>query len=117
MGKKKENISIVRPEATQGEDEHDLSLRPRRLSEFLGQQAMKDNLSVFISAAKQRSESLDHLFLIGPPGLGKTTLAQVVANELETGFTQTSAPAMDKPKDLVGLLTNLKKGDVFFIDA
>ena len=116
MGKKKENISIVRPEATQGEDAHDLSLRPRRLSEFLGQQAMKDNLSVFISAAKQRSESLDHLFLIGPPGLGKTTLAQVVANELEAGFTQTSAPAMDKPKDLVGLLTNLKKGDVFFID-
>jgi len=116
MGKKKENASIVHPEAAQGEDERDLSLRPRRLSEFLGQKAMKDNLSVFISAAKQRAESLDHLFLIGPPGLGKTTLAQVVANELETGFTQTSAPAMDKPKDLVGLLTNLKKGDVFFID-
>jgi Holliday junction DNA helicase RuvB len=116
MGKKKDNTGIVRPEATQGEDERDLSLRPRRLSEFLGQKAMKDNLSVFISAAKQRRESLDHLFLIGPPGLGKTTLAQVVANELETGFVQTSAPAMDKPKDLVGLLTNLKKGDVFFID-
>jgi len=116
MGKKKENAGIVRPEAAQGEDEHDLSLRPRKLSEFLGQKAMKDNLSVFITAAKQRAESLDHLFLIGPPGLGKTTLAQVVANELETGFVQTSAPAMDKPKDLVGLLTNLKKGDVFFID-
>jgi len=118
MGKKKDkdNVSIVHPEATQGEDEHDLGLRPRRLSEFLGQKQMKDNLSVFISAAKQRRESLDHLFLIGPPGLGKTTLAQVVANELETGFVQTSAPAMDKPKDLVGLLTNLKKGDVFFID-
>jgi Holliday junction DNA helicase RuvB len=116
VGKKKENASIVRPEAAQGEDEHDFSLRPRRLSEFLGQQAMKDNLSVFISAAKQRGDNLDHLFLIGPPGLGKTTLAQVVANELETGFVQTSAPAMDKPKDLVGLLTNLKKGDVFFID-
>jgi len=116
MGKKKQTASVVRPEAALGEDEHDLSLRPRRLSEFLGQKAMKDNLSVFISAAKQRAESLDHLFLIGPPGLGKTTLAQVVANELETGFVQTSAPAMDKPKDLVGLLTNLKKGDVFFID-
>jgi len=77
---------------------------------------MKENLSVFITAAKKRGESLDHLFLIGPPGLGKTTLAQVVANELDTGFIQTSAPAMDKPKDLVGLLTNLKKGDVFFID-
>jgi len=116
MGKKKENTSVVHPEAVQGEDERDLSLRPKRLSEFLGQKAMKDNLSVFITAARQRAESLDHLFLIGPPGLGKTTLAQVVANELETGFVQTSAPAMDKPKDLVGLLTNLKKGDVFFID-
>ncbi|MDR2922604.1 MAG: Holliday junction branch migration DNA helicase RuvB [Treponema sp.] len=115
MGKKKENAGVVRPEAAP-EDEHDLNLRPRRLTEFLGQKAMKDNLSVFITAARQRAESLDHLFLIGPPGLGKTTLAQVVANELETGFVQTSAPAMDKPKDLVGLLTNLKKGDVFFID-
>ena len=116
MGKKKETDSIVHPEQQAGEDERDISLRPKRLAEFLGQQAMKDNLSVFISAAKKRGESLDHLFLIGPPGLGKTTLAQVVANELETGFVQTSAPAMDKPKDLVGLLTNLKKGDVFFID-
>jgi len=118
MGKKStdNNTGIVHPEAIAGEDEQNLSLRPRRLAEFLGQQAMKDNLSVFIGAAKERRESLDHLFLIGPPGLGKTTLAQVVANELETGFVQTSAPAMDKPKDLVGLLTNLKKGDVFFID-
>ena len=117
MKKNADNASgIVRPEPIPGEDERDLSLRPRRLSEFLGQKAMKDNLLVFIGAAKERGESLDHLFLIGPPGLGKTTLAQVVANELETGFVQTSAPAMDKPKDLVGLLTNLKKGDVFFID-
>jgi len=113
---KKENIGIAHPEAISGEDERDISLRPRRLTEFLGQQTIKENLSVFISAAKKRGESLDHLFLIGPPGLGKTTLAQVVANELETGFVQTSAPAMEKAKDLVGLLTNLKKGDVFFID-
>jgi len=116
MGKKKENEGIVHPEPIFGEDKRDTSLRPRRLAEFLGQQAMKENLSVFIGTAKERGESLDHLFLIGPPGLGKTTLAQVVANELETGFVQTSAPAMEKPKDLVGLLTNLKKGDVFFID-
>jgi Holliday junction DNA helicase RuvB len=116
MGKKSENSGLARPEPMPGEDERDISLRPRRLAEFVGQKAMKENLSVFISAAKERDESLDHLFLIGPPGLGKTTLAQVVANELETGFVQTSAPAMDKPKDLVGLLTNLKKGDVFFID-
>jgi Holliday junction DNA helicase RuvB len=115
MGKK-ENTSPVRPEKTEGEDERDMNLRPRRLAEFVGQAVMKENLSVFISAARERGESLDHLFLIGPPGLGKTTLAQVVANELETGFVQTSAPALDKPKDLAGLLTNLKKGDVFFID-
>jgi len=107
--------SLVRPEQI-NEDERDMTLRPKYLSEFLGQKGMKENLSVFITTAKQRGESLDHLFLIGPPGLGKTTLAQVVANELETGFVQTSAPALDKPKDLVGLLTNLKKGDVFFID-
>jgi len=107
--------SLVRPEQI-NEDERDMTLRPKYLSEFLGQKVMKENLSVFITTAKQRKESLDHLFLIGPPGLGKTTLAQVVANELETGFVQTSAPALDKPKDLVGLLTNLKKGDVFFID-
>jgi len=116
MAKKNENVGIARPEAIPGEDEKDLALRPKRLAEFLGQQAMKDNLRVFIQAAKERGESLDHLFLIGPPGLGKTTLAKVVANELETVFVQTSAPALDKPKDLVGLLTNLKKGDVFFID-
>jgi Holliday junction DNA helicase RuvB len=116
MGKNKENKGLAHPEKRDAEDERDMSLRPRRMGEFLGQKAMKENLSVFIKAAKERGESLDHLFLIGPPGLGKTTLAQVVANELETGFVQTSAPALEKPKDLVGLLTNLKKGDVFFID-
>jgi Holliday junction DNA helicase RuvB len=97
-------------------DVQDMALRPKFLSEFLGQKRMKENLSVYISTAKERGESLDHLFLIGPPGLGKTTLAQIVANELKSGFVQTSAPALDKPKDLVGLLTKLKKGDVFFID-
>jgi Holliday junction DNA helicase RuvB len=119
MAKKNANSGITHPEPIPGmdeKDERDLSLRPRRMGEFLGQKTMKENLSVFIGAAKERGESLDHLFLIGPPGLGKTTLAQVVANELETGFIQTSAPALDKPKDLAGLLTNLKKGDVFFID-
>jgi len=107
--------SPVRPESII-EDAQDMALRPRNLKEFLGQKGMKENLSVFISAAKERGDSLDHLFLIGPAGLGKTTMAQVVANEMGTGFIQTTAPALDKPKDLVGFLTNLKKGDVFFID-
>ncbi|MDR1930790.1 MAG: Holliday junction branch migration DNA helicase RuvB [Treponema sp.] len=107
---------IVHPEKVLEEDEGDLSLRPRTLREFLGQAAMKENLAVFISAARERNESLDHLFLIGPPGLGKTTLAQVVAHELGTDFNVTSAPALDKPKDLAGILTKLKEKDVFFID-
>jgi Holliday junction DNA helicase RuvB len=107
--------SPVRPESII-EDAQDMALRPRNLKEFLGQNGMKENLSVFIFAAKERGDSLDHLFLIGPAGLGKTTMAQVVANEMGTGFVQTTAPALDKPKDLVGFLTNLKKGDVFFID-
>ena len=116
MGKTIEKSGITHPEQSSGDDEREMNLRPRCMEEFLGQDAMKKNLSLYIKAAKERGDSLDHLFLIGPPGLGKTTLAQVVAKEMETGFTQTSAPALDKPKDIVGLLTNLKKGDVFFID-
>lgn len=111
-----ENTGLAHPELQIKEDEQELGLRPQRLVEFIGQNAMKENLAVFISAAKERGESLDHLFLIGPPGLGKTTLAQIVAHEMETSIVQTSAPALEKPKDLVGLLTNLKKGGVFFID-
>jgi Holliday junction DNA helicase RuvB len=107
---------ILHPETPLTEDDRDLSLRPRSLEEFLGQRAMKENLAVFIAAARARNESLDHLFLIGPPGLGKTTLAQVVAHELGTDFTVTSAPALDKPKDLAGILFKLKEKDVFFID-
>jgi Holliday junction DNA helicase RuvB len=107
---------FTRPEAGRGEDERDLSLRPKTIAEFLGQASMKENLAVFIAAARERKESLDHLFLIGPPGLGKTTLAQVVAHELGSDITVTSAPALDKPKDLAGILTKLKANDVFFID-
>ena len=98
------------------EDERELSLRPKLLSEFLGQAAIKRNLEVFIRAARERGEALDHLFLMGPPGLGKTTLALVVANELGVDFKPTSAPALDKPKDLAGILTTLKEHTVFFID-
>jgi len=118
MKKNNENpdkSSLVRPQLIK-EDIQDAALRPRTLKEFLGQKMMKENLNVFITAAKERGDSLDHLFLIGPAGLGKTTMAQIVANKMESGFIQTTAPALDKPKDLVGFLTNLKKGDVFFID-
>jgi Holliday junction DNA helicase RuvB len=107
---------ILHPEKLLREDERDGSLRPRTLAEFLGQPAMKENLAVFIAAARARKESLDHLFLIGPPGLGKTTLAQVVANELGVDFKVTSAPALDKPKDLAGILTTVTEKTVFFID-
>ena len=113
---KKTDSGLLHADAALEEDGRDLSLRPRTLSEFLGQAAMKENLSVFIEAAKARQESLDHLFLIGPPGLGKTTLAQVVANELGADFKVTSAPALDKPKDLAGILTTVTERTVFFID-
>ena len=86
------------------------------MSEFQGQARLKENLSLFISAARDRNEALDHLFLMGPPGLGKTTLAQVVANELGVEFKPTSAPALDKPKDLAGVLTTLRERSVLFID-
>jgi Holliday junction DNA helicase RuvB len=113
-GKKAEGI--LHPERTLDDDDRDFSLRPHTFGEFLGQAAMKENLSVFIEAAKARKESLDHLFLIGPPGLGKTTLAGVVAHELGVEFKVTSAPALDKPKDLAGILTTLPEKTVFFID-
>lgn len=116
-GKTEQNEKgLLHPEVITPEDEHDTALRPRRLTEFLGQQAMKENLDVFIKAASSRGESLDHVFLTGPPGLGKTTLAHIIANEMGADFIETSAPALDKPKDIVGILTNLKEKSVFFID-
>ncbi|MEN6498955.1 MAG: Holliday junction branch migration DNA helicase RuvB [Rectinema sp.] len=98
------------------EDEKEATLRPRFLSEFQGQQRIKENLLIFIKAARERGEALDHLFLMGPPGLGKTTLALVVASEMGSDFKPTSAPAIEKPKDLAGILTNLRPGGVLFID-
>lgn len=105
----------VAPEYQAG-DERDLILRPRLLKDFLGQPALKENLAVFIQAASQRAEALDHVFLIGPPGLGKTTLAGIVAREMDVDFKLTSAPALEKPKDLAGILTTLAPRSVFFID-
>ena len=98
------------------EDGQENKLRPLSLKEFQGQSAIKENLGIFIDAARTRGESLDHLFLIGPPGLGKTTLAQITANELGADFKVTSAPALDKPKDLAGILSTITPRTVFFID-
>ncbi|MBK6626494.1 MAG: Holliday junction branch migration DNA helicase RuvB [Flavobacteriales bacterium] len=91
-------------------------LRPRQFGEFAGQQAVTDNLKVFVQAARQRGEALDHVLLHGPPGLGKTTLANIIASEMGVGIRITSGPVLDKPADLAGLLTNLEPHDVLFID-
>ena len=98
------------------EDGEEATLRPKLLGEFLGQEQLKSNLSVFIEAARQRGEALDHVFLSGPPGLGKTTLAGIVANELRVQFRATSAPALDRPGDLAAILTTVGEHNVFFID-
>lgn len=100
----------------QEEIELDRNLRPRYLREFVGQERIKENLSVFIEAAKIRGEALDHVLLSGPPGLGKTTMAGIIANELGVNFRITSGPALDNKKDLAAMLTNLESNDVFFID-
>ncbi len=97
-------------------DRQENILRPKLLKDFQGQQRLKDNLAVFVQAARERKEPLDHTFLIGPPGLGKTTLASIIANEMEAEIRMTSAPALEKPKDLAGILTNVTEGSVFFID-
>lgn len=104
------------PERLEAEAEFDQALRPLRFEEFSGQEKITQNLEVFINAAKQRGETLDHVLLTGPPGLGKTTLAHIIAAEMGSNIRITSGPVLDKPGDLAGLLTNLQERDVLFID-
>src|SRR5215470_3549815 len=107
---------ITTPEVIAEESVVELSLRPQRLSEFIGQQKVKDSLRIYIEAAQARREPLDHTLFFGPPGLGKTTLAELIARELGVNIRTSSGPALEKPGDLVGTLTNLRRGDILFID-
>lgn len=107
---------IVAPEYDYKEDEAELSLRPKTLNEYIGQKKAKENLSIYIKAALGRHESLDHVLLYGPPGLGKTTLSGIIAKEMGVNLRVTSGPAIEKQGDLVAILTSLNEGDVLFID-
>jgi Holliday junction DNA helicase RuvB len=107
---------LLTPELNEDEKKYEASLRPKLLDEYVGQERIKENLKVYVEAARQRGEALDHVIFYGPPGLGKTTLAHIIANEMGVNIKITSGPAIERAGDLAAILTNLRKGDVLFID-
>ncbi|MCS7258647.1 MAG: Holliday junction branch migration DNA helicase RuvB [candidate division WOR-3 bacterium] len=113
---KDKKFRITSPQKFEGEEVFDIKLRPKRLSDFIGQNKIKENLSVFIEAAKKRHEPLEHILLFGPSGLGKTTLANIIANEMASNIYTTTGSVLERPADLCGILTNLEERDIFFID-
>jgi Holliday junction DNA helicase RuvB len=107
---------LINPQADSEESSQELTLRPKILNEFVGQHEVREQMEIFIQAARNRNEALDHVLIFGPPGLGKTTLSHIVANEMQVGLRQTSGPVIEKPGDLAAILTNLDEHDVLFID-